>query len=165
MFIRKKKIKGREYAYLVENKWTEKGTRQKVSRYLGKVLMPERRAEITIKEHLKVEDIKGYAAETGFKKIISDLVAVELFNHGVKSLDNINGVLQINEGFLCRHTVNELLNYAGNDESGIKLAELITGAGIKVEKDLFISLFDKGRAKSQQKQAEEVKKEFQDFYY
>ena len=43
-FIRVKKISGKEYAYLVENKWYKRGfkgkgsgSRQKVSRYLGRV--------------------------------------------------------------------------------------------------------------------------------
>lgn len=36
MFIRNKKIKGLNYLYLVENRWTEKGSRQKVIAYLGK---------------------------------------------------------------------------------------------------------------------------------
>ena len=36
-FVRVKRINGGTYAYLVENSWTRKGTRQKVSRYLGKV--------------------------------------------------------------------------------------------------------------------------------
>ncbi len=43
-FIRTKKIDGKEYAYLVENKWYKrkvkgrgKGPRQKVTKYLGRV--------------------------------------------------------------------------------------------------------------------------------
>lgn len=36
-FIRTKTIKGKEYAYLVKNKWTRKGPRQSGSKYLGPV--------------------------------------------------------------------------------------------------------------------------------
>ncbi|MCK4589959.1 MAG: hypothetical protein KAT77_05945 [Nanoarchaeota archaeon] len=36
-FLRVKKIKGNDYAYLVKNNWTSKGPRQEVKRYLGRV--------------------------------------------------------------------------------------------------------------------------------
>ena len=39
MFIRIKKIKGLEYAYLVKSVWKDKTARQKVVQYLGKVYM------------------------------------------------------------------------------------------------------------------------------
>ena len=35
-FLRIKKVKGNEYAYLVENKW-KSGSRQKVKGYIGRV--------------------------------------------------------------------------------------------------------------------------------
>ncbi|NOQ55589.1 MAG: hypothetical protein GQ477_02160 [Nanohaloarchaea archaeon] len=35
MFLRKKIIKGHEYWYLVENKWIDGKSRQRVVRYLG----------------------------------------------------------------------------------------------------------------------------------
>ncbi len=36
MFLRKKMIKGNEYWYLVENKWIEGKSKQKVVKYLGR---------------------------------------------------------------------------------------------------------------------------------
>lgn len=36
MFLRKKTIKDHEYWYLVENKWSEGRSKQKVIKYLGK---------------------------------------------------------------------------------------------------------------------------------
>jgi hypothetical protein len=165
MFVRIKNIKRQNYAYLVENRWTANGARQKVSRYLGRVVKPEKKTEKSAKEHLRIEDVRQYINDNDFKKIINDLVAVELFNHGVRNFDYNRGVLQINDGFLCTHTINELLNYKGDDENGVRLAELITGAGIKIEKDLFISLFEKLKIKREKKIAEAAKNEFKDFYY
>ena len=42
MFVRVKNIKGRKYAYLVENEWTPWGSRQRVTKYLGKLVSLER---------------------------------------------------------------------------------------------------------------------------
>ncbi len=48
MFIRKKKIKGKEYAYLVENKYINGRVKQKVKRYLGKVFRFDRSGDFPI---------------------------------------------------------------------------------------------------------------------
>lgn len=167
MFIRKKVIKGNEYAYLVENHWKEGRARQKVSKYLGRVAKPEKKAERTLQEHHKVGNARQYILNNDFRKIMQDLISTELFNHGLGNFDyNKGGVLQLNDGFLCGHTVNALLGYSGEDESGIKLAELITGAGLKIDKEMFVLLFEKIKQKKESKQAEEAINEgFKDFYY
>ena len=41
MFVRKKKVKKNIYGYLVESKYTKKGSRQKVKKYLGRVFETE----------------------------------------------------------------------------------------------------------------------------
>jgi len=38
VFIRTKRIKKAQYAYLVENVWTSKGSRQKIKSYLGRII-------------------------------------------------------------------------------------------------------------------------------
>lgn len=162
-FIRIKKVKGHRYAYLVENKWTNKGARQKVGKYLGRIYSPEKKTQKGLKEHLNIKDIKSYVKENDFKKIINDLVSLELHKHGI---DNVyfgkqgNKVIALNQGFLCEHTLNALLSHVPDEDDGFKLAELITGAGIDIEQNVFIELFEKLKQETTAKQAQEVSKEF-----
>ena len=51
-YIRTKKINNNKYAYLVENKNTPKGPRQKVIQYLGRV------HEFKIEKNLEIEEPK-----------------------------------------------------------------------------------------------------------
>lgn len=168
MFVRIKRIKGQEYGYLVENSWTGEGTRQKVTGYLGKILRPLR-----VKSEGLAENIAEHVSKTSFPELMIQLVLLELSNHALEgkvSVDFENFavsdgkksvVLAINEGFLCRHSIKKLLMYpADEDYTGFLLADLLTGAGIKVEKDVFVALFQKLQANVQKKQAEKM-----DFYY
>ena len=79
MFIRVKKIKNQNYAYLVNSKYTEKGVRQKIVKYLGKV--------IELKKNEKKE-IKKYSHLTP-KQLIHELILLELKNHGFKKNKDI----------------------------------------------------------------------------
>ena len=63
-FIRTKKIDGKEYAYLVENKWYKhsfkgkgRGPRQKVSKYLGRVYNFNKTENIDINNILMIDII------------------------------------------------------------------------------------------------------------
>ncbi len=162
-FIRTKEVKGQKYAYLVENKWTNRGARQKVGKYLGRIYAPQKRNKTGLKEHLNIKDLRNYVEDNDFKKIINDLIALELHNHGLTHFyadKQKNKVIALNQGFLCKHTMKELLNYNPEEDQGLKLAELITGAGIDVEKEVFIELFEKPKKQAAAKQAEQVSKEF-----
>src|SRR3989344_786819 len=120
MFIRVKKIKNQNYAYLVNSKYTEKGVRQKIEKNLGKV--------IELKKNEKKE-IKKYSHLTP-KKLIHELVLLELKN---------------NE-FMCQHTISHLLNfeYNGDEEQiGLALAKAVVSSGLTIPKEAFIYLFDK----------------------
>lgn len=103
------------------------------------------------------------------QSIIYSLIEVELFNHGfkktnqfnfhlgdikitldkikIKNVKNKDIVLEINEGFLCEHTIKSLLafKFPNLDEKscGICLASTLLNAGIKLNQDLFIKLFNK----------------------
>ena len=70
MFVRVKNIKGRPYAYLVENEWTPWGSRQKVAKYLGKT-------------HLLTRISEGMLElPEGLQQTIMQGVVQELQNHG-----------------------------------------------------------------------------------
>ncbi|MEM4264087.1 MAG: hypothetical protein QW666_04325 [Candidatus Woesearchaeota archaeon] len=151
-FVRVKKLKGKEYAYLVENTWQDKGSRQKVKAYLGRVVKPLRQKDTTV-------DITGMQ----FQEAVLKLVKQELLNHGFnENLENegvkadlanksfVSGkrniVLALNEGFLCSQTLNEVLSFKpeGHEEqAGEKLATVLVEAGLKLPKDVFVTLFEK----------------------
>lgn len=164
-FIRIKEVKGQRYAYLVENKWTERGARQKVGKYLGRIYAPQKGKKTGLKEYLSVKDLKGYVEDSDFKKIINDLMALELYNHGLNHFyteKQGNKVIALNQGFLCEHTLKALLNYSPEEDQGLRLAELITGAGIDIEKEVFVELFEKLKKEAAAEQLKQISK---DFYY
>ena len=153
MFVRVKKIKGRPYAYLVENEWTPWGSRQRVSKYLGKAHSLTRFSEGLIE------------LPTGLQETILEAVTQELLNHGfvreggvLKQEDMIVNleektvrqkgkkvVLGMNEGYLCDHTLHQLLTFVPAerpDESAKKLANLVLEAGLKLSNEQFVHLFE-----------------------
>ncbi|MBD3163952.1 hypothetical protein GF323_02020 [Candidatus Woesearchaeota archaeon] len=201
-FIRIKRISGKEYAYLVSNKWRKrlkrkkgerkgetkpgKGSRQKVNKYLGRVLKLDKVKEMGFFEYINIKENADYL-KSSKEKIVRDLAGYELFLRGfVKKgkegkggkegtgqrarkvdkmtlgrlcfdLDSrkftdtcgkeIKAVLEMNEGFLCRHTLHRLLNFKlkheDEREDGIGLAKAFLEAGLKVPKEIFIGYFQK----------------------
>lgn len=136
MFVRTKKVKNKQYAYLVENTWTKKGTRQKVKKYLGKVIKPNRKKE----NNFLVEKTRNY------EETIKELIKHELSNHDVTKNDE-KSVIFMNEGFLCKETVKELIKLTPEkenrtDKEGERLAIKLLEAGLKVKKEEFSKLFE-----------------------
>ena len=89
-FIRVKKINGKEYAYLVENKWYKRkvkgkgrGPRQKVSMYLGRVYKYNKTKNIDFFNFKNIDNLEYYLKNNGRAKIIKDLVEWELFRHSI----------------------------------------------------------------------------------
>lgn len=174
-FVRIKRISGSEYAYLVENTWTAEGPRQKVGKYLGRVYKPAKAKSESLKSFLGITDLGKHVRSSDFKAIAADLIKLELHNHDVKSDDFVidfgavsvknrsgkNVAIALNNGFLCGHTLKQLLEYdAGKDYSGYLLADLITAAGIVPEQDVFIELYGKFRSKHEAAAAKKF-----EFYY
>lgn len=60
-FIRIKKIKGKEYAYLIKNKWTKKGPRQKASKYLGPVIKLDENLDNSSEKKIEIEENENLA--------------------------------------------------------------------------------------------------------
>ncbi|MBD3304184.1 hypothetical protein GF343_03495 [Candidatus Woesearchaeota archaeon] len=151
-FVRIKKLKGKEYAYLVENEWTINGSRQKVKAYLGRVVKPLREKE-------KITDIQ----DLDYKDAVIALVKQELVNHGFSedlkydcvTVDLVeqkilngkrNAVIALNEGFLCSQTLKDALEIqpTGHEEkAGIQLAKALLESGLRLPKDTFVQLFEK----------------------
>ena len=153
MFVRIKKLKGKEYAYLVENEWTINGSRQKVKSYLGRVIRP-----------LKMKEKETDISEMNYKQAVMTLLKQELQNHGFdetltfdnkikadldeKKITNSgkNIVLAMNEGFLCSQTLKDALEIeltGHEEEAGTQLAKALVEAGLSIPKDAFVQLFEK----------------------
>jgi hypothetical protein len=55
-------------------------------------------------------------------------------------------VFESNEGFICSHTLSSLLDfkkYSTEEETALRLAEEILGAGISIPHEVFVKLFEK----------------------
>jgi len=166
-FIRIKTIKGNKYAYLVENSWKRKTSKQKVKQYLGRVYSLNKKQPYNFLVFAGIDNIVMYINNTAHENILTDLIIYEIYFHGFKKIDNLkwehNGiiidlenkyikqnnkdiVLQLNDGFLCSHTMNKLFsfNQKGNTkEVATNWARLFVDTGIKISKELFIEFFQK----------------------
>ena len=161
-FIRIKIIKGKQYAYLIKNKWlkTKKMPKQKVVGYLGSIITPsikETMADASFFDFYNIYEPEDYLSDKSRHTILKDLVKFELARHDSNSKaikfdynlftltsSNRDIVLKINQGFLCSHTIHALKDFdaRGDEEDvGIALAKAFVNAGIAVPKDIFIGYF------------------------
>lgn len=184
VFIRMKRISGKEYGYLVANSWTGSGPRQKVSKYLGRLIRPEKAKSEALQAFLGLtgeQALRQWIGKSSFGEVAAALIRLELKNHGindsnsyktaVENAEFLDGkgkpvVFALNDGFLCNHTAKRLLGYdATADYSGYNLADSLTAAGIAVDKEVFITLFGKMQAVPKNKPETAEEKAFRDFYY
>ena len=150
-------------------KGSKNGARQKVKGYLGRVFKLEPKKEIDFFSHFSIDNAGGYIKENDKKTIILDLVRFELIRHSFEEagkllsngsilvdLDSIGFynaegndskkiVLELNGGFMCKETIENLVNLKirENEDSGFKLANAFVGAGLKVPKEVFVGFFGK----------------------
>lgn len=170
MYIRVKIIKKGEYAYLVNSEWDKKrGTsKQKFSRYLGRIYSPQKQYNLTLKDITKVQDMESYIKSTDLNQILNDIITVDLLNHNLKrnkntfSDDNfyvdiaslkvynqklVPCVVKINNGYLCDYTLKRLFSIKPSNTNeiqfGKELARAVIEAGVGIEKELFVLVFDK----------------------
>lgn len=160
-FIRTKKIDGKEYAYLVENKWYKrrhkgknKGPRQRVNKYLGRVYSFNKTENIDFFSFKKIDNSELYLKNNSNNKnqVFGDLIEWELFRHNInkeeftidfsnkKVLKNNKEIsLKMNDGFLNSFTLARLFNLKSGDS--YYLAKCFVEAGIEVPKDVFVGMF------------------------
>mgnify|MGYP005844233805 CR=1 FL=1 len=139
MFVRIKKIKGKEYAYLVKNFFSDKGPRQKVIKYIGKVVKPK-----------KLFDQRPNLKDLNFKEALLEASKAELLNHGfvlenkilrlddievdlekfeVKQRNNKKIALFMNEGFFCQENLKSALELKA--KSNFNLVSALLELGLK----------------------------------
>lgn len=159
MFVRVKKIKGKEYGYLVENQWQNSTAKQTVKEYLGRIHRQERvsEPEISIEEGqefseavkaIVIDELKsyGFTSYHGSRheyvkdELIVDLKEGKVYRKGKSVL------LGIKQGHLCNHTLKQLLEFKPSerkDKTIYQLANSLVQAGIDVPQELFVALFEK----------------------
>ena len=160
-FIRTKKIDGKEYAYLVENKWYKhsfkgkgRGPRQKVSKYLGRVHSFNKTDNTDFFNYKKINDLEQYLKNNNKQKIFKDLVEWELSRHSINKEEftidfnnkkimrgNKEISLRMNEGFLNSFTLERLFNLRSGES--YYLAKCFVEAGIDIPKEVFVGVFGK----------------------
>lgn len=167
MYIRIKKIKGIEYAYLVKSYWSKrkKTPKQKTIKYLGRVYKFKKIKNNPLEKHLKIEDIEEYFKKSPIKKIVKDIIKLELFNHNFKqrkdffeqdniivnfktkkvynSLTNKQVCIEINNNFISTKTLRNLINLIippglTNQQICKYLANSFLSTGINLPEDKFI---------------------------
>lgn len=172
-FVRIKKIKGKEYGYLVQNKWKrskvnkgKKTSKQKVKAYLGRAYKLDRVMDKDFWQTID-SDPETYLKMATKDKILHDLIRFELMRHGfvninekwikegvevdinkkkIKNENKSKCVLKINEGHLCGYRMRKLFNYEAEgdvEESGLELAKLFIESGIDVPQEVFIGFYEK----------------------
>ena len=159
MFFRIKKIKGKEYSYVVESEWSRKGSRQKVKGYLGKVYRFSLLNEVDFLSYSKIENLQYYIDNNDKNKIINDLVEWEIYRFSISKKEfsinlnnakiqknNKNVVFLINEGFMCSYTLRNLFEFKSESDEqidGYRFARAFVEAGIKVPQEIFVAIFGK----------------------
>lgn len=164
MFIREKIISNQPYAYLVRTKWDKrsKKVKQKVSKYLGKIQRLDRIKNTTYTEYYHIVNLESHISDITLQDLVHNLIELELHRHGFfkKSKHKMtNGsitidiefpehVYALNEGFLHRKTILEIYKYDKLLSETInnvpfRFAALFVNAGLDIEKDLFIELYQR----------------------
>jgi hypothetical protein len=166
-FIRTKTLKGNNYAYLVENRWRRKTSKQRVKKYLGRVIPIHTSEDVDFSTFINCQDILEYAKANPAEKIIEDLLVYEIYKAGFKKVDGLkwlcngflidlekktasrdckNVVLKLHDGFLCCDTIEALYSFnrkGRTKKDALSLARIFIDAGINIPKELFIEYFEK----------------------
>lgn len=160
VFVRTKTIKGKPYAYLVENKWTLRGSRQISTKYLGRVISLQKVRDLPFSTYFPEYSIQ----QKNKKELLRDALMVTLLGYGFQlqkrtlrcknivldletmTLKQKSGkaiALALGEGILCSETIARISNYAkSEDDEGYMLAKHCIEAGLNIPKELFVALYE-----------------------
>ncbi len=154
-YIRIKKIQKQEYAYLVESVNTEKGPRQKVKQYLGKIyhfplpeFIPSPKNQNTKKEFLNAlirDHLKALNFFENEKKIIKENILFSLDKCSIQnSKSQKDAVLALHPGFLSNFTLQRILEFkktADVGKDGYTLANYFQEAGLLITEKEFVQFY------------------------
>lgn len=149
MFIRKKSVKGKDYAYLITNRYNKKRkqSRQRSSKYLGKIIdmgnTPSQIKASSVEEAI-TNTLLSQGFENTNESFSKNNVIINLSDKSITQ-EGRNICLKLNEGHLCNHTLTYLLDFQAPEstqsEIAHKFAEAFISAGINIDKSSFISIF------------------------
>ncbi|HLC51870.1 MAG TPA: hypothetical protein VJI98_01350 [Candidatus Nanoarchaeia archaeon] len=148
-YIRIKKISNNPYAYLVQNISTDKGPRQKVKKYLGRVYQFEKQSETEMivnaknKKEFLQQLIQKHLENHGFKKETSNLINNNI-SFSLNNLKFTKGVIAINQGFLCNSTIENIISFKKTKDiqkDGTILAKQLLQAGLPLAEQEFVQLY------------------------
>jgi hypothetical protein len=164
VFVRAKTIKGKKYAYLVENTWKNGKVKQSTKKYLGKVI-DFSNSKINTNNSFDVIDFEKPVNEIFKDLIIRELtnfsfqyqgknslihpsgVVVKLSKRSKFYLNNKNIVLFFNKRYVYPKLFDLLLNFyepeSDEDKKGEKLAFRLRDAGINISQNEFVNLYKK----------------------
>ena len=140
-FIRIKKIKSKEYAYLVENKLNKRNNQT-----FDKGLITQKPPKDIIKNLVSIElkNIEFTQTKNTFKSrdIIVNLDALTVLNLKQKLAS-----IELNQGFLNNYTLEGIVNYkqiqGTTKEASKHLANALISAGLDIDSSTFILIFNK----------------------
>lgn len=137
MFVRKKKVKKNVYGYLVESKYTKKGSRQKVKKYLGRVFEAENKLE-----SFNNETYTGLLKEFFDSLSLPPNVFLDCKNKRIL-FNNKECVLQVRDGFVYSDLMKKLFKLSRKEEDtpGQELAELLSSTGMVFSEEFFVKLY------------------------
>ena len=158
-FVRTKKIGGKSYGYLVENRWEDGRAKQTVTQYLGRVheLPKIGTTDVDISNHSFINAVHAIIGQElcnhGFVKseqgFVRDGVMVNTTDWNIVNKGK-PAVLRINDGYLCSHTLRQLINFnPGDQDAGFALARRLVEAGIALPKENFVKLYEKTQPEAQ----------------
>ncbi|MCA9478601.1 MAG: hypothetical protein KC535_05630, partial [Nanoarchaeota archaeon] len=154
MFVRAKTVKGKKYAYLVENSWKKGKVKQLVKRYLGRIIeldTPEKEGSQVIDFSLPQKKVmqqiianefllRGFVQARG-EVYVKGNVSVNL-TKGLFSQEGKEVVFLLNDRYLYGRLVRDLLDFfapeSEEERKGQKLAQALSDAGISVAQEDFI---------------------------
>ena len=143
-FVRIKKIKGKEYAYLVENTWDKGKVRQKTLKYLGKINKFKTKKIDEFEENNPLQSIlKNTLLSAGFNEELKNNKLYVNLNKKKVFFNNKEATIKLNDGFLSSNNLKKLLMYTAGEETtpGLKLAKILDETGINITKECFIRLY------------------------
>ena len=82
MFLRKKKVKNKEYLYAVENSWNKGIVKQKVKKYLGRVHKLEEVRKVSFSAFIQKKkelELEEYLNLIDSDSLVYDLIKWELY--------------------------------------------------------------------------------------
>lgn len=157
-FVRAKKIKGKEYGYLVQNLWKKGKVKQVTKKYLGKIIVCEgedghieANPSLSKKEFI-LELLVHYFALFGFEKhprklaVVKDDITIHFPSKKIMQNDKAV-VLKLNERYVYSGLLSRLLDFyepEGEDERpGTRLAQACSDIGLTIHPQSFITLYKK----------------------